>query len=117
MFVTTSQGLGRGQPCPRGPFENALADKAVRAPVAVAGCGAVTAVGNGVDSLRSALKENSSGLRSCARFDSPRFKSSIVGAAPSEDADSDDPVFQLADVAGGCSEAGESADHSIPTER
>src|SRR5439155_26244865 len=67
--------------------------------VAIAGCGATTAVGCGVDALRSALRANTSGLRPNARFDSTRYQSSIVGAAPQNGADSDDPAFQLADEA------------------
>jgi 3-oxoacyl-(acyl-carrier-protein) synthase len=67
--------------------------------VAIAGCGATTAVGCGVDALRSALRDNASGLRPNARFDSPRYQSSIVGAASQNGADSDDPAFQLADEA------------------
>ena len=69
--------------------------------VAIAGCGATTAVGCGVEALLSALRSNASGLRSCARFDSPRFQSSIVGEVPRNEsrADEDDPAFQLADTA------------------
>ena len=52
--------------------------------VAIAGCGAISAVGCGVDELRSALRANGSGLRACPRFDSPRFQSAVVGAAPDE---------------------------------
>jgi len=65
--------------------------------VAIAGCGATTAVGCGVDALRSALRANASGLRHDTRFDSPRYQSSIVGAASQNGADSDDPAFRLAD--------------------
>src|SRR5271155_2940535 len=64
--------------------------------VAIAGCGATTAVGCGVDALRSALRANGSGLRACARFDSPRFQSNIVGAASRNDASTDDPACALA---------------------
>lgn len=67
--------------------------------VAVAGCGATTAVGCGVDALRSALRANASGLRPDARFAGPRYQSSIVGAASQNGADSDDPAFQLANEA------------------
>src|SRR5580658_912272 len=67
--------------------------------VAFAGCGATTAVGGGVEALRSALRANASGLRPCARFDLPRFQSCILGAASQADADSDDPAWQLADAA------------------
>jgi 3-oxoacyl-(acyl-carrier-protein) synthase len=69
--------------------------------VAIAGCGAISAVGYGVNALKSALLTNASGLQSCARFDSPRFQSSVVGAAPSNEADTftDDPAYRLADEA------------------
>src|SRR5262245_15759664 len=64
--------------------------------VAIAGCGVVCAVGNGLSSLRSALQANRSGLRASARFESPRFQSNIVGAAL-DDADlTDNPAHQLA---------------------
>src|SRR5438067_1988071 len=75
--------------------------------VAIAGCGAITAVGCGVDALRSALSSNTSGLRPHTRFDSPRYQSSIVGSAPLNGADCDDPAFQLAGEA--LSEAREQA--------
>ena len=70
-------------------------------PVAIAGCGAITAVGCGVEALRSALRHNTSGLRSDERFNHPRFQSSIVGAAPkiNSGGETDDPAFQLADEA------------------
>ena len=48
--------------------------------VVIAGCGAITAVGRGVDALRSALHANTSGLRADKRFNHPRFQSQIVGA-------------------------------------
>jgi len=66
--------------------------------VVIAGCGAITAVGRGVDTLRSAMRANTSGLRSDPRFDQPRFQSSIVGAVPRNGADieDDDPAFRLA---------------------
>ena len=64
--------------------------------VAIAGCGVISAVGRGVDTLRQALKKNSSGLRSCERFNNPRFQSSIVGAALENDADRDNPAHVLA---------------------
>jgi 3-oxoacyl-[acyl-carrier-protein] synthase II len=67
--------------------------------IAIAGCGATTAVGRGVNALRTALHANASGLRPDKRFDSSRFQSSVVGAAPQSDADSDNPAFQLADEA------------------
>jgi 3-oxoacyl-(acyl-carrier-protein) synthase len=67
--------------------------------VGFAGCGATSAVGRGVDALRSALRANASGLRLCARFDGPRFQSCVVGAASPLDTGSDDPAWQLADAA------------------
>ena len=69
-----------------------------RPAVAIAGCGAITAVGDGIDALRTALRVNASGLRSDTRFDQPRFQSSIVGTAPQNGAgfDNDDPAFRLA---------------------
>jgi len=88
--------------------------------VAIAGCGAVTAVGHGVAALRSALHANISGLRSCSRFDSPRFQSSVVGAVPQNGsaAAQDDPAYHLATEA--LTEAREHARtklESIPAER
>lgn len=64
--------------------------------VVIADCGAISAVGCGVEPLRHALQNNLSGLRSIERFNSPRFQSSIVGAAPGTNADSDDPTWLLA---------------------
>jgi 3-oxoacyl-[acyl-carrier-protein] synthase II len=64
--------------------------------VAFAGFGATTAVGCGVEALRTALRANASGLRAHAKFDSPRFQSCVVGAAPKTDENSDDPAWQLA---------------------
>lgn len=64
--------------------------------VVIAGCGAISAVGCGLDPLRTALQGNLSGLRSSKKFDSPRFQSSIVGSALPADGDSDDPAWLLA---------------------
>jgi 3-oxoacyl-(acyl-carrier-protein) synthase len=86
--------------------------------VAFAGCGATTAVGCGVDALRSALRNNASGLRACPRFDSPRFQSCIVGAASLVETGSDDPAWKLANSA--LHEAREQARQvlaAIPAER
>jgi 3-oxoacyl-(acyl-carrier-protein) synthase len=52
--------------------------------VAIAGCGAVSAVGCGVAALSAALHANASGLRASKRFPAPRFQSDIVGAVPLE---------------------------------
>ncbi len=64
--------------------------------VVIAGCGAISAAGCGVEPLRHALQNNLSGLRPSERFHSPRFQSDIVGAAPGIDADADDPAWLLA---------------------
>jgi 3-oxoacyl-(acyl-carrier-protein) synthase len=86
----------------------------------VAGCGTITAVGCGVDALRSAIRSNASGLRSCSRFDGSRYQSSLVGAAPPSNSSAyeEDPALRLA------TEALEEARHqardvlaSIPAER
>ena len=53
---------------------------------AIAGCGAVSAVGRGIEPLRAALQKNLSGLRPSEKFNSPRFQSKIVGAVSSRDA-------------------------------
>jgi 3-oxoacyl-(acyl-carrier-protein) synthase len=66
--------------------------------VVIAGCGAITAVGRGVDALRSALHANTSGLRADERFNHPRFQSQIVGAVP-RDGSNDDPAHELATAA------------------
>jgi len=67
--------------------------------VAIAGCGVISAVGNGVEALYSALKSNTSGLRPGERFNHARFQSSIVGAALNESTLTDDPAHQLASTA------------------
>src|SRR3954467_4034460 len=73
----------------------------LRPRVIIAGCGAITAVGHGVDPLRSALHANASGLRPSARFDSPRFQSSVVGAVSQNGSigAGDDPAYHLASKA------------------
>jgi 3-oxoacyl-(acyl-carrier-protein) synthase len=63
--------------------------------VVIAGCGAVSAVGCGIEPLRAALRNNVSGLRAVEKFSGPRFQSSIVGAAP-RNPDADDPAWLLA---------------------
>src|ERR1700733_1308305 len=62
--------------------------------VAIAGCGATTAVGRGIHSLLTALRENKSGLRPLEKFNSLRFQSNIVGAALENE--TDNPAWQLA---------------------
>lgn len=74
----------------------------MREPSAViAGMGAITAVGVGVDALLAALRANASGLSAREKFDSPRFQSKIVGAVPPSffSAETDDPAFELATAA------------------
>jgi 3-oxoacyl-(acyl-carrier-protein) synthase len=63
--------------------------------VAIAGCGAITAVGCDVAALQSALRANTSGLRACEKFDYSRFQSKIVGAAP-RNFDDENPAWFLA---------------------
>jgi 3-oxoacyl-(acyl-carrier-protein) synthase len=63
--------------------------------VVIAGCGAVSAVGNGLEPLLNALKKNSSGLRVVEKFSAPRFQSSVVGAAR-ENFDDENPAWGLA---------------------
>lgn len=66
--------------------------------VVIAGYGAISAVGRGIEPLRSALKQNLSGLRAVEKFNSPRFQSSIVGAAPGNQ-EGDNPAWLLASEA------------------
>jgi len=63
--------------------------------VVIAGCGAISAVGCGIETLRDALKKNSSGLRPLEKFSSPRFQSNVAGAAP-RNFDDDNPAWSLA---------------------
>ena len=67
-----------------------------RPAAAIAGCGAVSAVGRGVAALRAAMLANDSGLRINERFNPPRFQSNIVGASPLTSIDHDDPAHRLA---------------------
>ena len=86
-------------------------------PVVIAGCGAITAVGRGLEPLRAALQKNLSGLRQSEKFSSPRFQSNIVGAAP-RNFDEENPAWQLASAA--LQQAHESSPkvlESIPAER
>jgi len=65
-------------------------------PVAIAGWGAISAAGCGVDAFAAAIRSNTSGLRTSERFAGPRFQSNIVGAAPRNGGDRDDPAHDLA---------------------
>jgi 3-oxoacyl-(acyl-carrier-protein) synthase len=67
--------------------------------VIIAGCGATTAVGIGVDALRTAMRTNRSGLRKCERFSDGRFQSNIAGAAFQNADERDDPAYELAQQA------------------
>jgi len=67
--------------------------------VAIAGCGAICAVGHGLPSLRSALQANRSGLRASPRFNSARFQSHIVGVALDDATLTDNPAHELATAA------------------
>src|SRR5690242_19987810 len=64
--------------------------------VAIAGWGAISAVGIGIDNLREALRANISGLRACERFNDSRFQSNVVGAIPRECDFQHDPAYGLA---------------------
>jgi 3-oxoacyl-(acyl-carrier-protein) synthase len=75
-----------------------LAGSEIGAPVAIAGCGVISAVGCGVGSLREALKKNASGLRPSEKFSSPRFQSNVVGTAPGN-SDDENPAWSLANEA------------------
>jgi 3-oxoacyl-(acyl-carrier-protein) synthase len=70
----------------------------MREPAAViAGYGAISAAGCGVERLRVALKNNLSGLKPLEKFKSPRFQSQITGAALSDaQAEADNPAWLLA---------------------
>ena len=65
--------------------------------VAIAGCGVISAAGNGVSALHTALRNNASHLRPNERFTGARFQSNVVGTAPIEP--SDNPAHQLASIA------------------
>src|SRR5271155_4597177 len=69
--------------------------------VVIAGCGAISAVGCGIEPLRAALQNNLSGLRPSEKFNSPRFQSNIVGAVPVEwwGEASDEPALVLQSAA------------------
>jgi 3-oxoacyl-(acyl-carrier-protein) synthase len=85
--------------------------------VAIAGCGAISAVGCGLGLLQNALRDNSSGLRALEKFNSPRFQSNLAGAAP-RDSSEQDPAWLLAGEA--LKQAGEAAKGilgKIPAER
>ena len=85
--------------------------------VVIAGCGAVSAGGRGIESLRAALQSNSSGLRPSEKFDSPRFQSNIVGAAPGI-SDDENPAWSLATEAlRQAQEASQKILKKIPAER
>jgi 3-oxoacyl-(acyl-carrier-protein) synthase len=62
----------------------------------IAGCGAISAVGRGLEPLRAALRKNLSGLRPSEKFTSSRFQSNVVGAALENKKDDDNPAWFLA---------------------
>jgi 3-oxoacyl-(acyl-carrier-protein) synthase len=67
--------------------------------VVIAGCGVISAVGVGVEALRTAMRTDCSGLRKCERFNDGRFQSSIAGAAFHNGEGGDDPAYELANHA------------------
>jgi 3-oxoacyl-(acyl-carrier-protein) synthase len=84
----------------------------------IAGCGAISAVGCGIEPLRAALQKNLSGLRPSEKFNSPRFQSNIVGTAPKNKTDDGNPAWFLANEA--LKQARESSEkilEKIPAER
>ncbi len=67
--------------------------------IAVAGCGAVTSAGRGMQALASAVAANEGCLRRDARFSGSPFQTDVVGAVHPEVRYGDDPAFSLADDA------------------
>ncbi|HSY74996.1 MAG TPA: beta-ketoacyl-[acyl-carrier-protein] synthase family protein [Dongiaceae bacterium] len=84
---------------------------------AIAGCGAITAVGCGVDKLLAALRANASGLCANEKFNSPRFQSSIVGAAPRNFDDENPAWFLAAEALKEAREPSRNILEKIPAER
>src|SRR5437879_1062822 len=66
--------------------------------ITIAGCGAITAVGENVAALHEAVRANRSGLRPCERFSGPAYQSNILGAIAGREG-GDDPAFHMADRA------------------
>jgi 3-oxoacyl-(acyl-carrier-protein) synthase len=89
-----------------------------RPAVAIAGCGAISAVGRGVAALTAAIRKNASGLRASDRFTDARYQSNVVGTAAPNESDTDDPANRLATAAlqEACDEA-KSILAKIPSER
>ncbi len=85
--------------------------------VAIAGCGAITAVGCGVDALLAALRANASGLRACEKFNSLRFQSNIVGAVPGNFDDENPAWFLASEALKQARESSRNILEKIPTER
>ena len=76
--------------------------------IRLAGCGAVTALGSGVEPLEKALLANASGLRSCEKLAGQGYQSTVAGLVPEavwEQLRAEDPAhadaraFLLADAA------------------
>lgn len=85
--------------------------------VAIAGCGAITAVGCGLEPLLAALQKNLSGLRPSEKFPAPRFQSNIVGAAPRNFEDENPAWFLAAEALKQAREASSSILEKIPAKR
>jgi 3-oxoacyl-[acyl-carrier-protein] synthase II len=63
--------------------------------ISIAGCGAVTALGSGVEPLEKALLANASGLRPCEKLAGKGYQSTVAGMVPEKILDqlrSDDPA-------------------------
>jgi 3-oxoacyl-(acyl-carrier-protein) synthase len=85
--------------------------------VVMAGCGAISAVGCGIEPLQTALRGNLSGLRPSAKFSSPRFQSNLVAATP-RNFDLDDPARFLArEALQQATEAAKTTLDQIPAEK
>ena len=88
-----------------------------RSNVAIAGCGAITAVGCGLEPLLVALQKNFSGLRPSEKFTSPRFQSNSVGATPRNFEDENPAWFLASETLIQAREASQSILEKIPAER
>ena len=76
--------------------------------VEIAACGAVSALGLGLEPLEQALRSDAGGLRSCPRFEGAGFQTTVSGWVPDEvwaslkpgsSAPPDDRAFLLAQAA------------------
>jgi 3-oxoacyl-[acyl-carrier-protein] synthase II len=85
--------------------------------VVIAGCGAISAAGCGIEPLGAALKKNLSGLRPLEKFNSPRFQSKMAGAAPGNFDDENPAWFLAAEALQQARESAREFFAGIPAER